>query len=605
MMLPDVEGYTATAKGENALDPTDFWSPTFEIATREDGTIIIEHATPLPEHLPTLADYLDKWADATPDHPWIARRDNSGDWGKITYAEARSKAVRIGGSLLEMGLGPDKPLLILSGNSLEHALLGAACFYVGIPYAPVSPAYSLVSKDHAKLKDIADLLQPGAVYAEDQEAFAPAIAAIETTGIHIIDLNGDGTRSFEDLLAGDPETACAARARIGPDSVVKYLFTSGSTGSPKAVINTNRMICAMQAMVRDCYRFLEKHPPVVLDWAPWNHTAAGNKVFYLVMTNGGTYYIDDGRPTPGKIDETLHNLRDVACTWYFNVPVGWDILVEALERDADLARTFFSKLGMMFYAGAGMAQHTWDRLRAIARKTTGHEVLLATGLGATETAPFALACTEVQEYSGNVGMPAAGLSMKLVPNGGKLELCLKGPSITPGYFGDPTKTKEAFDEEGYYCVGDALRPADPEDLSKGFFFDGRVAENFKLTTGTWVAVGAVRAGLVDAMGGLVSDAVITGENRGELGALLILSDGARRMAPKDLRVTLEEKLSIAARQATGSASRVRRALVLTREPSFDEGEITEKGSLNQRAMRKNHADFIDAMYSGHDDVIVI
>lgn len=585
----------------SALEPTDFWSPEFDIQTRDDGTIIMEQTADLPDHLPTLADYLDKWADATPDQPWIAQRDNSGDWRKVTYGQARDAALHIGSNLLEMGLGPNKPLMILSGNSIEHALLGVACFYVGIPYAPVSPAYSLVSKDHAKLKDIAALLKPGAIYAEDGESFAPAIASIAAPNTGVITLNGPATTHFVDLMTGDIAKANSARKNLTADTVVKYLFTSGSTGSPKAVINTNRMICAMQAMVRDCYRFVEKRPPVILDWAPWNHTAAGNKVSYFVLTNGGTYYIDDGKPAPGKIDETLRNLREIACTWYFNVPVGWDLLVDALEEDDALVETFFSQLGMMFYAGAGMAQQTWDRLRAVGRKATGREVLIATSLGATETAPFALACTEVQEFSGNVGVPAAGLSMKLVPSGDKLELRLKGPSITPGYYGDPVKTAEAFDEDGYYCMGDALRPADSEDFSKGFFFDGRIAENFKLTTGTWVAVGAVRAALVDAMDGLVQDAVITGENEAELGALLILSQKAKQMA--DVNSVLEEKLADAAKRATGSASRVRRAVVLAEDPSFDKGEVTEKGSLNQRAMRSNHAELISRMYSDDAEML--
>ena len=586
-------------------DAADFWSPRFNIETRDDGTIVMEQAEPLPDHLPTLADYLDKWADATPDQAWLARREGGGDWRKITYGAARETARRLGAGLLAMGLGPERPLLILSGNSLEHGLLGAACFYVGIPYAPVSPAYSLVSKDHAKLKGIAALLRPGAVYAEDGAAFAPAIEAIATPGLGVITLGSGGTVDFDELAATDPGPALEARGKVGAETVVKYLFTSGSTGSPKAVINTNGMISANQAMVRDCYRFLEKRPPVVLDWAPWNHTAAGNKVSYMVMTNGGTYYIDDGKPAPGKFDETLRNLREVACTWYFNVPVGWDLLVGELEGDAALAKTFFSQLGMMFYAGAGMAQHTWDRLRAVARKTTGHEVLLATSLGATETAPFALAITEVQEMSGNVGVPSAGLSMKLVPVGDKMELRLKGPSITPGYYGDAEKTAEVFDEEGYYCMGDALRPADPGDLGKGFFFDGRIAENFKLSTGTWVAVGAVRAALVDQMGGLVRDAVITGEGEGALGALLILSEAAKGMEPAVLKAELAARLGEAARAATGSASRVVRAMVLAEEPSFDRGEVTEKGSLNQRAMRVNHRATIEALYAGEGAVLTV
>ncbi|MCR9157261.1 MAG: feruloyl-CoA synthase [Rhodobacteraceae bacterium] len=586
---------------------TDFWQPEFDIDTRDDGTILMRHKDELTGYLPTLADYLDKWADQTPGQTWIARRGDDGAWVKIAYGEAREKARCIGGALLALGLGPDRPLLVLSENSLEHALLGAACFYVGIPYAPVSPAYSLVSKDHGKLRDIAAVLNPGAVFADKASAFAPALNAIAAEGRHVLAVRdaASGTILFDDLLNGDATSADTARLEVTEDTVVKYLFTSGSTGSPKAVINTNGMICAMEAMVRDCYRFLIKTPPVVLDWAPWNHTAAGNKVSYLVLTNGGTYYIDDGKPAPGKFDETLRNLRDVSCTWYFNVPIGWDILVDQLEQDPELAQTFFKDLKMMFYAGAGMAQHTWDRLRAIGRKTTGQEVLLATSLGATETAPFALACTEVQEKSGNVGVPARGLVMKLVPNGGKLELRLKGPSITPGYYGDLAKTRDAFDEEGYYCMGDALRPADPDDLSKGFFFDGRVAENFKLTTGTWVAVGAVRASLVDALDGLIRDAVITGENEAELGALVLLSERASKMGQAELMAALTDKLAQAAKAATGSASRVRRILVLNETPSFDKGEITEKGSLNQRAMRTNFSDAAHQLHVGGPGVISV
>jgi feruloyl-CoA synthase len=589
------------------LTAQDFWSPQFTYDHREDGSIVMMQTGALTGYLPTLADYLDKWADATPDRTWIARRGADGDWQRISYAEARSRAQAIGGALLALGLGPDRPLLILSENSLEHALLGAACFYTGIPYAPLSPAYSLVSRDHAKLKDIAATLTPGAVFADDGAMFGPAFSAISAPGRQVICKTApvDGAVLFDDLLSGDPVAGATARAALTGDTVVKYLFTSGSTGSPKAVINTNSMICAMQAMVRDCYRFLERQPPVVLDWAPWNHTAAGNKVSYLVLTNGGTYYIDDGRPVPGKFDETLRNLRDVSCTWYFNVPLGWDMLAEALDADPDLAKTFFRNLSMMFYAGAGMAQHTWDALRRLSREAKGQEVLLATGLGATETAPFALACTEIQEKAGNVGVPSRGLSMKLVPTGGKMEVRLKGPTITPGYFGDPVKTAEAFDEEGYYRMGDALRPADPDDLSKGFFFDGRVAENFKLATGTWVAVGAVRSGLVDAMGGLVRDAVIVGENETELGALLVLSDKAKALPDTERRKALTAALATAACSATGSASRVCRAAVLSEDPSFEKGEITEKGSLNQRAMRAHHADLIDALYRRGDDFITV
>lgn len=584
-------------------DTGDFWDPSFDIVTREDGTILMQQPEALPDHMPVLADYLDKWARETPDAPWLAQRENGGAWRKISCGQAKDMAQRIGASLLDMGLGPDRPLLILSGNSIEHALLGAACFYVGIPYTPISVAYSLVSKDHAKLKDIAALLKPGAVYAEDTGAFAPAIASISNPDLKVI--SKDGALTFDSLLKSNPSLSTDARAEVASDTVIKYLFTSGSTGSPKAVINTNRMICAMITMVGDCYRFHSKRPPVLLDWAPWNHTAAGNNNFYVVMTNGGTYYIDEGKPAPGAFDETLRNLREISTTCFINVPMGYDMLVEHLEQDEDLAQTFFCDLKLMFYAGAGMAQHTWDRLRAVAVKTTGHEVLLGTALGATETAPFAMGFTEIQDFSGNVGVPAKGLSMKLVPNGGKLEVRFKGPSITPGYYGDAEKTAEAFDDEGHYCMGDALRAADPEDLTKGFFFDGRVAENFKLTTGTWVAVGAVRAPLVDAMQGLIRDAVIVGENQAELGALLILSEGSKAMDPDLLEQQLATRLDAAKSKATGSASRIMRALVLEDEPSFDKGEITEKGSLNQRAMRANRAAQIETLFSAEAGGLVV
>lgn len=582
-----------------------FWQSDLSVSKDDDDVIRIEQNLPLPEHDQIIADYLDKWADKTAQHPFLARRDEAGQWQTISYGNAREKARIIGAHLLKHGLGPDRPLLILSENSLEHGLLGLACAYVGIPFAPVSPAYSLVSQDHAKLKDIASLLQPGAIFADDGTAFAKAITAIQQPKTMIINQRNhqQGADDFASLLEGDASLADEARASLTPDTVAKYLFTSGSTGSPKAVINTNKMICAMQAMVRDCYRFLTYAPPTILDWAPWNHTAAGNKVFYLALTNGGTYYIDDGRPVAGKFDETLRNLKEVSCSWYFNVPIGWDLLVEELETDKELAQTFFDKLEMMFYAGAGMSQLTWDRLRAISKKVKGEEVLLATSLGATETAPFALACTDFQEKSGNVGVPARGLKMKLVPFGDKFELRLKGPSVTPGYFGDVEKTSQMFDEEGFYKMGDSLRAADPADLNKGFFFDGRIGENFKLATGTWVSVGAVRAKLVDSFDGLLKDAVIVGENKQDLGALIILSDKAKGMTSEALRDDLRAKLHHAAKQVSGSASRVVRLIIVSRAPSFDKGEITEKGSLNQRKMRENHLLLTEQLYNNDPEII--
>lgn len=584
-----------------------FWQPEFSYEHREDGTVLMTQVDELPDHLPTLADYLDKWADATPEHSWLARRDATGEWIKISYQAARHKARSLAAALLAMGLGPDRPLLILSENSLEHALLGIACAYVGIPYAPISPAYSLLSKDAAKATAIINLLNPGAVFADNGETFAEALSNVPSNRCKVINVTKlvPEALGFNTLLQHNPDSADEYRAKITPDTVVKYLFTSGSTGSPKAVINTNRMICSMQAMVRDCYRFLESKPPVVLDWLPWNHTAAGNKVFYMVMTNGGTYYIDEGRPTPDKFNDTLKNLRDIACTWYFTVPIGYDQLVVKLQQDQKLARHFYSNLDMLFYAGAGMAQHTWDQLMQTGKAVTGQDILLATGLGSTETAPFALAWTELEQTAGNVGVPSRGLTLKLVPKDGKLEARLKGPSITPGYYAEPELTAEVFDEEGFYCLGDALRPVNPDDFSRGFYFDGRLAENFKLATGTWVSAGAVRSSLVDALGGLASDAVIVGENQKTLGALLLLSNTAKEMTEAQFKQTLQKRLATAAKNASGSASRVSRVTILQKAPSLEKGEITEKGSLNQRALRNNHADLIKQMYESELDVFIV
>ena len=584
-----------------------FWNPEFRYEHRADGTVLMKHVEDLPEYSRTIADYLDKWADTTPTQIWLARRDKAGTWIKINYRDARNKARAIGAALLDMGLGADKPLIIISENSLEHALLGIACAYVGIPYAPISPAYSQLSEDAVKATRIFELLNPGAVFADDGEAFSVALSKLSIDQCKIINVQNlvAGAIEFDSLLRHDPTTAEHARTTLTADTVVKYLFTSGSTGSPKAVINTNGMICSMQAMVRDCYCFLEHHPPVVLDWLPWNHTAAGNKVFYLVLTNGGTYYIDDGRPVASKFHETLRNLREISCTWYFTVPVGYDLLVQSLAEDKELASHFYSKLDMLFYAGAGMAQHTWTALMQIGKEVTGRDILLATGLGSTETAPFALAWTELEQTAGNVGVPSRGLTMKLVPTDSKLEVRLKGPSITPGYYAEPELTAEVFDDEGFYCLGDALRPVNPDDFSRGFYFDGRLAENFKLATGTWVSCGAVRTSLVDALGGLARDAVIVGESQSELGALLLLSNKAQEMSDKPLQQALIQKLTQAAANAPGSASRVSRVIVLHAVPSLDKGEITEKGGLNQRALRNNYEHLIKKLYASDDEVYVV
>ncbi len=589
------------------------WQPEFDITHRADGTILMAQKGSAPALAKSIPERLIHWATTTPDAPYLGQRDPQGDWRTLSYREVFESVRRIGAGLLALGLGPERPLLVLSGNDIEHALIGLAAQYVGVPYAPLSTAYSLVSDDHAKLRDIAHLLKPGAVFAADGAAYAKAIDAISTSDLNVIVTQNpqDGQTLFEALMSDqDGDSADAAFARVTPDTVAKYLFTSGSTGSPKAVINTQAMLTTNQDMIADCFRFLRERPPVLCEWAPWNHTAGGNKTFNMVLYNGGTLYIDEGKPTPAGFATTLRNLADVRPTWHFNVPIGFEMLVRALEADADLNATFFERMDMMMYAGAGMAQHTWDQLKALSRQATGREVLLVTALGATETGPFALMGTDHQPKSGNVGVPACGVTLKLVPNEGKLEARLKSPSITPGYFGAPDVTAQALDAEGFYILGDALRPADPDDLTKGFFFDGRTAENFKLRTGTWVAVGALRAGLVNHFNGLLRDAVIVGEDQPYLGAIVLadmdelrkIADGGETledlMAQPQVQAALQARLDSFAAEATGSASRVKRMVVMMVPPSLDKGEVTDKGSINQRAVLRNRPELVSAIYDG-------
>jgi feruloyl-CoA synthase len=468
-------------------------------------------------------------------------------------------------------------------------------------------------------------LTPGLVFAADGKPFAPAIAAVAPADVPVVSVRNPvpGRKSiiFDTLLAAAPTGAAdSANQHVGPDTIAKFLFTSGSTGSPKAVVNTQRMLTANQEMVRDCFAYMKDQPPIVLDWAPWNHTAGGNKVFNMVLYNGGTLYIDDGGPTPEAIRKTVRNLQDVAPTWYFNVPKGYEELVPHLEADARLRRRFFSRLSMMMYAGAGLAQHTWDALERLAVQTTGERVLLVTGLGSTETAPFSMMCTVDQRIAGNLGVPARGVELKLVPVDGKLEARVKGPNVTPGYWRDPKLTAEAFDDEGFYKLGDALRFADPGDPAKGFYFDGRTAENFKLNTGTWVSAGVVRARLIDHLGGLARDAVICGLDREFIGALVVPDMAACRALAKDLpadappeailaspavRLAFAEKLTDLARKSTGSSTLVKRMLLLHETLSIDRGEVTDKGSLNQRAVLRNRADLVDEVYRGSPRVISV
>ena len=602
-----------------------FWEPEIETEERADGTLLVRQRGALGRFPDKLTDRLVHHAAASPDRTYLAERDENGAWRTLTYAETLDRVKRIGTALLGFDVSAERPIAILSGNDIEHALVGLAAQYVGIPYAPISPAYALVTSDNSKLKDIVAALTPGLIFVADGAPFEKAIAAAVPAGVPVVTTRrpiGDrGKATFADLIAADAGPAVdVAHAQVGPDTIAKVLFTSGSTGSPKGVINTQLMLCANQEMVRDCYAFLQDEPPVVLDWAPWNHTAGGNKVFNMVLYNGGTFFIDDGRPTPDLIKRTARNLADVAPTWYFNVPKGYEELVPHLEADAALRRRFFSRLNMMMYAGAGVAQHTWSALERLAVKATGERVILATGLGSTETAPFSLMCTTDQRIAGNIGVPARAITLKLVPTEEKLEARLKGPNITPGYWRDAALTASAFDEDGFYRLGDAFRFAEPGDAAKGFYFDGRLAENFKLNTGTWVSVGALRARFINHFGEIVRDVVITGLDRDHIAALVFpdvalcrtLAEGLPKDAPVEdlladprVRAAFAEKLRSLAQTSTGSSTRIERLLLMAEPASIDRGEVTDKGSINQRAVLRHRAGRVEELYEGSPAVIAL
>ena len=614
------DAWEETGMGETVREPR-LWEPTVRHETAPDGTIYVWQDEPLGDLPPSINHRFMDWAARIPDQVWMAERGPDGAWQKTTWGVAADAIQRIGAALLDAGLSTERPLLILSGNSVAHALMALGAQHVGVPSSALAPAYALASGDHGKLKDVVAQLTPGMVFADDGDAFAPAIAATLAPDVPAVTVTGTvpdrTTIAYTDLLTHDiTDAARAAHDAVDHDTVAKFLFTSGTTGSPKAVIQTQRMLTSNQEMVRKCYAFMQDTPPVVVDWAPWNHTASGNKVFNLVIWNGGTFYIDAGKPSPKLIGETIRNLREISPTWYFNVPVGYQMLLDAMETDEELRRTFFARVSMLMYAGAGMSQPVWDRVTRAAEDAVPGGVLLCTGFGATETGPFSLMCTDRQETSGNLGIPSHGVTLKLAPEGGKYEARIKSPSVTPGYWRAPKLTEEAFDDEGFYKTGDAIKLADPDDPSKGTYFDGRLAENFKLSSGTWVAVGPLRAKLTNDLKGLASDVVVAGEGRDDLAALVLpdwaslkkiagdpSAEGADLLADPEVRAATADRLAGHAARATGSSTRVTRVMYLADPLEFDRGEVTDKGSINQRAVIRNRGDLVEALWSDDPRVV--
>jgi feruloyl-CoA synthase len=605
-----------TARSNAPLRPISFSDPAVTIERRDDGTIYLRPKKPLGEYPKRLTDRLHHWASAEPNRVFMAGREPGGGWRQISYAQLLSASRHIASALLSRGLSAERPIVILSGNSIDHALVAFGALYAGIPFCPVSPAYSLVSKDYGKLVYLMKLLTPGLVFVDDAGKFADALETNVSLGTEIAASRGALSRrnvtNLADLLATPIYPGLdAAHDAIGPDTIAKFLLTSGSTGNPKAVINTQAMICANQVMLRETMAFLKDEPPVIVDWLPWNHTFGGNHNIGLTLYNGGSMYLDQGKPMPGGIEETVRNLREISPTVYFNVPKGYESLLPYLRDDAHLRQKFFARLHAMFFSGAALSPYVWNSLDELAVKETGARVPMLTGLGATETAPFFMSVNPSTSRSGHVGLPVPGNDAKLVPENGKLEVRARGPNVTPGYWRQPELTAKAFDEEGFYKFGDALKPADPNDLDAGFDFDGRIAEDFKLASGTWVSVGPLRARFIAACAPLVRDVVIAGINRDEISALVIPDlDGCRLINPAlpldDLKAAaadplvrdaFRERLQKLLASATGSSTRIARAILIDTPLSIDRGEVTDKGSINQRAVLEHRSQVIEELYS--------
>ena len=582
------------------------------------GTHYLKADQELQAYPDRLTDRFQHWATNKPNQTLFARRvklsdGTLGDWRHVTYAQAWATARNIAQALINRGLNAERPVVILSENSLEHALLALGCMVAGVPFVPTSPPYSLISQDYDKLKHVLRTVTPGMVFASDTR-YAKAIAATASSDMEIVmnegGIEGQQVTSFE-ALCQTPATSQvdAAIAATGPDTIVKFLFTSGSTKMPKAVINTQRLWCANQQQMMQSMPVLAEAPLVLVDWLPWNHTFGGNHNFGMVVFHGGTMYIDDGKPTPTLMHETLRNLREIAPTVYFNVPTGFEAIALAMKTDDLLRKTLLSRVQMFFYAGAALAQPIWDSLYESQEREIGERIVMGTGLGMTESGPFGIFVTNPNVSAGDLGVPTPGLELKLVDMGGKTEVRYRGPNITPGYWRNEEETKGAFDDEGFFCTGDAVKWIDETDVHLGLKFDGRIAEDFKLATGTFVSVGPLRGKIIAAGAPYVQDVVLTGINLKEVGAMVFPTPAVRALSGLAADAPLAEVLGSApvlahfqnlinelSKTATGSANRIARMCLLSEPPTIDKGEITDKGSINQRSVLTHRADTVAALH---------
>lgn len=593
-----------------------------EVERRDDGVLVLRSPEPLAPYTRCLGEHLEHWAQERPDQIYLAQRDGA-TWRTLTFAQTRQQVRALASALLQRDLSAERPVVILSENSIEHALLALAAMHVGIPYAPVSASYARLSRDYQKLRAVFALLTPGLVFADDGACYAAALAALGDYNFElVVAQNGEAvgreSQTFASLLT-DENTAQVHRAfaAVTPDTIAKFLLTSGSTGEPKAVINTQRMLCSNQQTLRQAWPFLQEEAPVLVDWLPWNHTAGGNNNFGVALTNGGTFYIDEGKPAPGLIEKTVRNLREIAPTLYSSVPRGYEALLPFLENDVALRNNFFARLKVIQYAGAALPAHLWERLERLSVLATGQRVRLTSGWGATETAPQVTLVHFTPVRSSVIGLPTPGNELKMIPlhDSDKYELRVRGPNVMPGYWRRAELTAAAFDEEGFYRIGDAGRFADADDATQGIEFAGRLAEEFKLTSGTWVHTGALRVKAIEALAPVAQDIVIAGHDRADIG-FLIFPDlaGCRRLCDEktaaeellaDARVRAGVRVGLQRLQAQGggSSTYATRALLLAEPPQMDAGEITDKGYINQRAVLERRAEWVARLYSDATEVI--
>lgn len=602
----------------------DFAPARVEVENLSGGGFVLRSPMKLEPYASNLCEYLIDWAEKAPERTFLAERDGEGHWRRISFAEALEVVRSIAQALLDRGITPDRPVMILSDNSIENGLLQLGAMYVGIPVVPTSPAYSLMSQDFGKLRHVFDLIRPRLVFASDGEMFSKALGALDLEDVEVVVTrnppDGLDVTGFGELTGTAPAKAIdAALSQVGPDTTAKILFTSGSTGLPKGVINTHRMMCSNQQAIVQVWPFITRRPPVLVDWLPWNHTFGGNHNFNMILRNGGTMYIDAGKPAPGLVEKTVANLRDVAPTLYFNVPRGFDMIVPYLEQDDGLRDHFFSNLDTIFYAAAALPQNLWERLERLSVAARGEKVVMTSAWGATETAPLVTSVHFPIDRAGVIGIPVPGSELKMLPNAGKLEIRVRGPNVTPGYYKREDLVREAFDEDGFYKIGDAGKLADPEDPSKGILFDGRVAEDFKLLTGSWVNAGPIRVAAIAAGAPVIQDAVVAGHDRDEVGLLVFPNPaGAAKIAGLDpatplpelvtnerVRETLRNGLAAYNAKNPGSSTRIGRVLLLTESPNIDANEITDKGYINQRAVLERRNGLVEKLYSEDPEVILI